>query len=86
MRVVLRVRDVEQAVARLPGGLDPRLPVREGGLATFTAPEGLGLGLVEVPDADLDYDIDHVVLRVPRSCREHRAVRIHGIRARSARA
>ena len=63
VRVVLRVRDIEQAVAQLPGGLD-RTPVREG-LATFTAPEGLGLGLVEVPDADLDYDIDHVVLRVP---------------------
>ncbi len=63
VRVVLRVRDLEQALARLPGGLE-RTPVH-GGLATFTGPEGLGLGLVEVPGADLDYDLDHVVLRVP---------------------
>jgi catechol 2,3-dioxygenase-like lactoylglutathione lyase family enzyme len=31
---------------------------------TFTAPGGLGMGFVENPD-DVDYDLDHVVLRVP---------------------
>lgn len=55
-RVVLRVSDLEHAAAALPGGLDA---------AAFEAPEGLGLGLVEVPDTDVEYDIDHVVLRVP---------------------
>lgn len=55
-RVVLRVSDLEQAAAALPAGLDA---------AAFEAPEGLGLGLVEVPDTDVEYDIDHVVLRVP---------------------
>jgi catechol 2,3-dioxygenase-like lactoylglutathione lyase family enzyme len=55
--------DLEAALAALPAGLaverDP------DGVATFAAPEGLGLGFAEVPDADVDYDIDHVVLQVP---------------------
>jgi catechol 2,3-dioxygenase-like lactoylglutathione lyase family enzyme len=62
-RVVLRVADVEAALAKLPQAVD----VRRGadGVATFDAPEGLRLGLVE-GNGSLDYDIDHVVLRVPR--------------------
>src|SRR5687767_8695489 len=63
VRVVLRVRDLARALAQLPGDLPVDQP--RTGLATFQAPQGLGLGLVEAPDADLDYDIDHVVLRVP---------------------
>jgi catechol 2,3-dioxygenase-like lactoylglutathione lyase family enzyme len=63
VRVVLRVRDLDGALDRLPAGLDVDRP--RDGLATFGAPQGLGLGLVSAPDADLDYDIDHVVLRVP---------------------
>ncbi len=63
VRVVLRVGDLERAVAQLPGGLDTSRV--DGGVATFDGPEGLGLGLVEVPDTDVEYDIDHVVLRVP---------------------
>ena len=59
-RVVLRVSDLEQAAGALPAGLDP---------AAFEAPDGLGLGLVEVPDTDVEYDIDHVVLRVPDPAR-----------------
>jgi catechol 2,3-dioxygenase-like lactoylglutathione lyase family enzyme len=61
-RVVLRVSDLERALDALPDGLDVE---RDGSLATFQAPEGLGLGLVEVPGTDVEYDIDHVVLHVP---------------------
>ena len=58
-----RVATSTRALAALPAGLS----VDRGadGVATFEAPEGLGLGLVEVPDAEVEYDIDHVVLRVP---------------------
>jgi catechol 2,3-dioxygenase-like lactoylglutathione lyase family enzyme len=63
VRVVLRVRDFEGALDRLPAGLEIARP--RDGLATFDGPEGLGLGLVSATDIDLDYDIDHVVLRVP---------------------
>jgi catechol 2,3-dioxygenase-like lactoylglutathione lyase family enzyme len=61
-RVVLRVSDLEGALAALP----PDLPVERGddGVVAFAAPEGLGLGLVEVPQTEVEYDIDHVVLRV----------------------
>jgi catechol 2,3-dioxygenase-like lactoylglutathione lyase family enzyme len=62
-RVVLRVSDLERALMELPGDLD----VERGDdcVARFEAPEGLGLGLVERPGTDVEYDIDHVVLRVP---------------------
>lgn len=61
-RVVLRVADLERALAMLPDGVQVH---RDGsGGAAFEAPEGLGLGLVESEGA-VDYDIDHVVLRVP---------------------
>jgi catechol 2,3-dioxygenase-like lactoylglutathione lyase family enzyme len=63
VRVVLRVRDLDSALEELPAGLELERP-REG-LVTFPGPEGLGLGLVSAPGTDLDYDIDHVVLRVP---------------------
>jgi catechol 2,3-dioxygenase-like lactoylglutathione lyase family enzyme len=63
VRVVLRVRDLDEALARLPADIEVARPRQD--LATFDAPEGLGLGLVPAPDADLDYDIDHVVVRVP---------------------
>jgi catechol 2,3-dioxygenase-like lactoylglutathione lyase family enzyme len=62
-RVVLRVTDLERALAALPDGLHVERPA--AGVATFEAPEGLGLGFVEAPDAEVDYDIDYVVLRVP---------------------
>ncbi len=61
-RVVLRVSNLEQALGSLPEDLDVR---REGPVATFEAPEGLGLGLVEAPAVEVEYDIDHVALRVP---------------------
>jgi catechol 2,3-dioxygenase-like lactoylglutathione lyase family enzyme len=60
-RVVLRVSDLDGAVAALPA----ELPVeRADGTATFEAPGGLGIGLVP-GEATVDYDIDHVVLSVP---------------------
>ena len=62
-RVVLRVSDLERALAELP----PDLEVERGddGIARFEALEGLGLGLVERSGVEVEYDIDHVVLRVP---------------------
>jgi catechol 2,3-dioxygenase-like lactoylglutathione lyase family enzyme len=58
-RVVLRVGDLEAAVV----GLDGVAVERRDGVAQFEAPGGLRLGLVE--RRGLDYDLDHVVLRVP---------------------
>jgi catechol 2,3-dioxygenase-like lactoylglutathione lyase family enzyme len=77
-RVVLRVKDLDAALDRLP--IDPadvqRLPLLDarfervpddvdpsGTIAAFDAPGGLRIGLVQAPGPD--YDIDHVVLRLP---------------------
>lgn len=62
-RVVLRVGDLESALRELPAGLAVARP--SPGLATFGAPGGLALGLVESNGGGPDYDLDHVVLRVP---------------------
>jgi catechol 2,3-dioxygenase-like lactoylglutathione lyase family enzyme len=59
-RVVLRVRDLEAAAAALPDEVEAR---REDRAVLIEAPEGLSLALVEDPGA-VDYDLDHVVLRV----------------------
>jgi catechol 2,3-dioxygenase-like lactoylglutathione lyase family enzyme len=60
-RIVLRVGDLDAALERLP----PSLAVdRSDGVAAFSGPEGVGLGLV-ARSGGLDYDLDHVVLRVP---------------------
>jgi catechol 2,3-dioxygenase-like lactoylglutathione lyase family enzyme len=58
--IVLRVSDLERALAGLPGGTEVQ---RENGVTSFVGPDGLRLGLVERP-TDLEYDLDHVVLRV----------------------
>ena len=61
-RLVLRVADVERAAAALPAGT----PV-EGDLierAGFTGPAGIGFGFTLVAGGGIDYDIDHVDLRV----------------------
>jgi len=50
-RVVLRVHDLDAAVQRAGG-------------AAFAAPGGLNLGLVQAEQDAVDYDLDHVVLRV----------------------
>jgi catechol 2,3-dioxygenase-like lactoylglutathione lyase family enzyme len=58
--VALRVGDLEQALAKLPDGLE--VERRREGEAYFELGEGVVLGLVEA-DTDLDYDLDHVALR-----------------------
>lgn len=60
-RIVLRVSDLDLALEKLPNGVAVE---REGGVAGFTGPEGIRLGLTE-RDTDLEYDLDHVVLSVP---------------------
>jgi catechol 2,3-dioxygenase-like lactoylglutathione lyase family enzyme len=61
-RVVLRVSDLERALQALPEEIEVE---RRDGIALFDAPEGLTLGLVEANGTELEYDLDHVVLRVP---------------------
>jgi catechol 2,3-dioxygenase-like lactoylglutathione lyase family enzyme len=55
-RVVLRVSDLDGVLESLPF----EAARREDGVATFEAPAGLPLGLVEA--AGRDFDLDHVVL------------------------
>jgi catechol 2,3-dioxygenase-like lactoylglutathione lyase family enzyme len=57
-RVVLRVRDIEGVIGRLPVEME-----RDGQSVVFDAPEGLRLGLTEADG--VDFDLDHVVLRLP---------------------
>jgi catechol 2,3-dioxygenase-like lactoylglutathione lyase family enzyme len=62
-RVVLRVSDLDAAVGALPDDLAVE---RDGDVAQFEAPGGLGVGLVAANGAPgPEYDLDHVVLRVP---------------------
>jgi catechol 2,3-dioxygenase-like lactoylglutathione lyase family enzyme len=60
-RVGLRVFDLEEAVAALPADLTVE---RRDGTATFDAPGGLRVALVEVDDG-VAYDLDHVAFSVP---------------------
>jgi catechol 2,3-dioxygenase-like lactoylglutathione lyase family enzyme len=60
-RVVLRVDDLDAALSRLPAEAEVE---DTDGVARFEGPEGLGLGLSQGANG-LDYDLDHVVLRVP---------------------
>src|SRR5215218_4770366 len=57
-RVVLRVRDLEDAVARLPVEIE-----RDADGVVLETPDGLRLGLVEADG--VDFDLHHVVLRLP---------------------
>jgi catechol 2,3-dioxygenase-like lactoylglutathione lyase family enzyme len=63
-RIVLRVSDLDEALGRLAEGVEVE---REGGEARFQGPGGLRFALVE--GQGLDYDLDHVVLRVPDPAR-----------------
>src|SRR5919204_2697106 len=59
-RVVLRVRDLDGAVPKLPPGIWTR---STPGAIDLAFPDQLHVGLIEAPG--VDYDLDHVVLRVP---------------------
>jgi catechol 2,3-dioxygenase-like lactoylglutathione lyase family enzyme len=60
-RIGLRVFDLEDALSELPPDVAVERPTP--GRATFTAPEGLSLALVEV-DGGTAYDLDHVAFTV----------------------
>jgi catechol 2,3-dioxygenase-like lactoylglutathione lyase family enzyme len=64
-RIVLRVTDLPAALAKLPPDLEVDT---RGGVAAFSAPQSLALGLVQ--GEGVDYDLDHVVLRAsdPKRC------------------
>ena len=66
-RVVLAVSDLDAAVAALPADLARER--RGDDLVTFEGPEGLGLGLGRKDAPHVEYDIGHVVLRVPDPAR-----------------
>jgi catechol 2,3-dioxygenase-like lactoylglutathione lyase family enzyme len=57
-RIVLRVGDLDDALVRLAVEVE-----RDEAEIRFEAPEGVPMGLVQ--RAGVDYDLDHVVLRVP---------------------
>lgn len=59
--VALRVRNLDDALAALPSGTE--IELREDGAVLFDTFEGLRIALVE--GRGVDYDIDHVTLRVP---------------------
>lgn len=59
--VALRVRNLDDALAALPSGTE--IELREDGTVLFDTFEGLRIALVE--GRGVDYDIDHVTLRVP---------------------
>ena len=61
-RIVLRTSDLERALWLLPDSLPVEHPEPE--LAVFEGPERVGLGFTSVLGGGLDYDIDHLVLRV----------------------
>ncbi len=62
-RVVLRVGDLDAAAESLPAAVAAE---RDGELVKFEIPDGLRIGLVAANGAaGPDYDLDHVVLRVP---------------------
>jgi catechol 2,3-dioxygenase-like lactoylglutathione lyase family enzyme len=60
-RVVLRVSDLDSALAALPSDVAVE---RRDGTAVFEGPQQLGLGLTSSNGNGVDYDLDHVVLRV----------------------
>ena len=61
-RLVLRVANVERAVAALP--TETAVEGDQLERATFHGPEGIGLGFTLVAGGGIDYDLDHVLLRI----------------------
>ena len=82
VRVVLRVGDLEQALAgcRRPRGR----PAGDGARDASRRPRAWGSGWSAAPDTDLDYDIDHVVLARARPGGERREARDARVRAGAA--
>ena len=68
-QLTLRVQDLDAAAEGLPPEARAR---HEDGVVTFDAPQGLRMGLV--PGDGPDYDLDHVVLRVPEPAASARAL------------
>jgi catechol 2,3-dioxygenase-like lactoylglutathione lyase family enzyme len=82
-RVVLRVSDLAGALGELPSWLEVE---REGeDLALFQAPDNLRLGLTPASSGGVDYDIDHVVLRVPEPSTSFPALSELGFSAQDGR-
>jgi catechol 2,3-dioxygenase-like lactoylglutathione lyase family enzyme len=61
-RVGIRVFDLDEALAELPPDVAVERPAP--GRATFVAPEGLPIALVEV-ESGVAYDLDHIAFKVP---------------------
>ena len=61
-RLVLRVGNLQQAVARLPSDVEVEEDAPD--LVTFEGPEGLRLGFAMMAGGGIDYDVDAVVLHV----------------------
>jgi catechol 2,3-dioxygenase-like lactoylglutathione lyase family enzyme len=74
-RVALRVGDLVAAQAALPGTV--AITIEEDGIS-FEAPGGLGIGLVK--GDGLDFDLDHVLLRVPKPAATAAALEDFGFR------
>lgn len=62
VRLVLRVSDLRRALSSLEPGT--RTEEEEPGTITFTGPEELGIGLTFMAGGAVEYDLDHLVLRV----------------------
>jgi catechol 2,3-dioxygenase-like lactoylglutathione lyase family enzyme len=80
-RVFLRVSELNKALERLPSELPTERPAV--GVATFTAPERLPLGLIEADG--VDYDLDHVVLSSSDPTRSFAELSELGFEARDGR-
>lgn len=80
-RLILRVADVERAVAALPAGTAVAGDRFE--LARFRGPEGIELGFTLVAGGGIDYDIDHVRLSVSDPDATRRALAQAGFVPRS---
>jgi catechol 2,3-dioxygenase-like lactoylglutathione lyase family enzyme len=81
-RVVLRTSDLERAVAALPESIHAER--KADGVVAFGGPQALGLGLAS-SNSGPDYDLDHVVLRVPDPERTARGLSELGFARRDGR-
>jgi catechol 2,3-dioxygenase-like lactoylglutathione lyase family enzyme len=79
--VALRVRDLDAALAALPKGTE--IELREDGATLFDTFEGLRLAFVE--GRGVDYDIDHVALRVPDPDESFKKLLGYGFRGEDGR-